>query len=134
MSAVAGCALLVVASLLGGSLVDAKAEQGPVIARITQALAASGITCEDGQFWSIPPKGQSTLDCANFQVDVFNNNAEVERFLRWKVKPQDAQILRHFGRPSFIVRTRTWVVLTAKKHLARALLARTSGRMTTISP
>jgi hypothetical protein len=132
-AAASGCVLLALLAVLGGTVLDARSHPGPVIDHVADVLRAGGFTCSDGQFWSIPPKGQSTLNCDRFEIDAFNNRAEVNRFVGWKVKPQDARVLRRAGVDSFIVKGSRWLLFTPSAQIAEELRSRAGGRLLTVS-
>jgi hypothetical protein len=131
--AASGCLLLLLLCLVGATVPAAKAQPNAAIDHLTDILAAKHLSCGDGDYWSIPPKGQSTLNCDRFEIDVFNNSAEVHTFLRWKKKSQDVGFLKRFQLDSFVLRGPTWVLLTPSEPIAAALRAGAGGSLITIA-
>jgi hypothetical protein len=131
--AASGCVLLVLLAVGAGTVLDARAQPVPAIDHVADVLGAGGFTCSDGQSWSIPPKGQSTLSCDRFEIDAFNNRAAVSRFLGWKEKPQDEHFLRRSRLDSFVVKGPRWILFTPSAHIANELRSRAGGRLLTIA-
>jgi hypothetical protein len=131
--AASGCLLLLLMCLVGATVPALKTQPNAGIDHLTDILTTKHQACGDGDFWSIPPKGQSTLNCDRFEIDVFNNSAEVHTFLRWKKKSQDVQFLKRFHLDSFVLRGPTWVLLTPSERIATALRASAGGSLITIA-
>jgi hypothetical protein len=128
-----GCFLLMVIILIGAFVIDPHARPELAVTRLRRALAAAGVPCSSPHYWWSHPKGQSTLNCDRYQIDHFNNRAEVATFVGRATRPREAKPLKQFGVRSYLVIGPRWVVTTSSAEAASAATRAIGGRMLPVS-
>jgi hypothetical protein len=115
-------------------IIDPRANPPSEIRHLQSLLSAKGVPCTRPYYWWSDPKGRSTLNCDRYELDVFNNAAEVTTFTKRQRARRQASLLRRFGASSYFVRGQTWVLITPSSQLASVAAGATGGRTIVISP
>jgi hypothetical protein len=112
---------------------DRRAKEIPEIRRLRTLVASQGIPCNSSHYWWSDPKGRWTLSCSEFEIDAFNNPAEVATFITRYTAPRQADLLRRFGASSYLVRGRRWLLITPNSRTASIAAGATGGRKIVVS-
>jgi hypothetical protein len=115
-------------------IIDPRANPPSRIRHLESLLSAQDVHCTSPYYWWSDPKGRSTLNCHRYELDVFNNAAEVTTFTKRQRARRQASLLRRFGASSYFVRGQTWVLITPSSRLAAVAAGATGGRTIVISP
>jgi hypothetical protein len=129
-----GVVVLVLMVLIAIVVVDPRAKPIPEIHRLRRLLASQHIACDRPQYWWSHPKGRSVLNCTLFEIDVFNNPAEVSTFVHRRNQHRHASVLRRFGVTSYLVIGHRWVLVTPSERIASRFASISKGRMQQVSP
>lgn len=113
--------------------VDNRAKEIPELHRLRTMLASQGIPCSSAHYWWSDPKGRWTLSCSEFEIDSFNNPAEVATFIKRYTAPRQADLLRRFGASSYVVLGRRWLLITPRRQTASVVAQTTGGRKIVVS-
>jgi hypothetical protein len=128
-----GVVLLVLMILIAVVVIDPRAKPIPKINRLRTLAASQHIACDRPQYWWSHPKGRSVLNCTRFEIDVFNNRAEVSTFVHRRNQHRHASVLRRFGVSSYLVVGPRWLVITPSEQIAIRFASISKGRVLQIS-
>lgn len=128
------CAALAGVTVIAVVVIDPHTRPPSKIRHLQALLGAHDIDCSSPYYWWSDPKGRATLNCARFEIDVFNNASEVTTFTKRQRAPRQANLLRRFGASSYFVRGPTWLVITPSSRIAAVAAGATGGRTIVISP
>ncbi|MDP9226733.1 MAG: hypothetical protein M3P18_23410 [Actinomycetota bacterium] len=128
-----GCTALIGIIAIASVIIDPRAKPTPQIRRLRTVLAAHHISCESPYYWWSEPKGRTTLNCDRFEIDAFNNPAEVATFVHRARSPRQADVLRRFGASAYLVAGRRWLVITPSSRIAYVAARALGGRTLVIS-
>jgi hypothetical protein len=128
-----GVVVLVLMILVAIVLIDPRAKPIPEIRRLRALLASQHIACDRPQYWWSYPKGRSVLNCTRFEIDVFNNHAEVTTFVHRRNQFRHASVLRRFGVSSYLVIGPRWLLITPSERIASRFASISKGRILQVS-
>ncbi|MEA2507807.1 MAG: hypothetical protein QOH48_2425 [Actinomycetota bacterium] len=128
-----GCFALIGIIVLAMLIADPQAKEISQIRRLRTLLAAHGISCNSVNYWWSDPKGRWTLNCTSYEIDAFNNHAEVAMFIKRYKAPRQADLLRRFGASSYLVRGDRWLLITPTGRIASVAAGATAGRTIVVS-
>jgi hypothetical protein len=127
------CFALIGIIVLAMVIADPRAKQIHQIDRLRGLLGAHGISCDSANYWWSDPKGRWTLNCTSYEIDAFNNGAEVATFIKRYKTPRQADLLRRFGASAYVVRGNRWLLITPTGRIASVAAGATSVRTIVIS-
>jgi hypothetical protein len=128
-----GVVALVLMILIAVVVIDPRAKPIPEINRLRTLAASRHIACDRPQYWWSHPKGRSVLNCTRFEIDVFNNRAEVSTFVHRRNQHRHASVLRRFGVSSYLVVGPRWLLITPSEQIAIRFASISKGRVLQIS-